>query len=342
MSVRVLYGGSFISPGGGARVTREIARALDAPITMTHMLEPSFWDDVETEVMFQDHFAGGVTGAVYRRLPAGIPAKMVSQKLKSLNFEEDVIVSTSNASMWTVPKYDQRHVHYCNTPPRYYYAEPTSGIISWLKQTGQAMLDQHFLTFVDEVVANSEYTRQRIRRHYRHDATVLTPPVETDRFYDAESEGYFILVGRLVPKKRVRTVAEAVDNLVIVGDGPLEDKCRNLGADVQTDVSDEELADIVAKAAGGIALARDEHYGITPKEFQAAGKPVIVPNEPNLCNHVTDGLDGVVVEPTVAGVWDGVERIRQTEWDPARIQETAATASPERFQAEIREVVNDV
>lgn len=339
MSVRVLYGGSFISPGGGARVTREIARALDAPITMTHIVEPSFWDDVETEVMFQDHFTKWMTGAIYRRLPAGIPAKIVSQKLKSLEFEEDVLVSTSNASMWTVPKYDQRHIHYCNTPPRYYYAEPTGRVFSWLKQTGQAMLDQHFLTFVDEVVANSEYTRQRVKRHYRRHAPIVTPPVETDRFYYADSEGYFVLVGRLVSKKRVRVVAEAVDDLVIVGDGSLEDECRHLGADVRTDISDKKLADIVAKAAGGIALARDEHYGITPEEFQAVGKPVVVPN---LCNHVTDGLDGVVVEPTVAGVWDGVERIRQTEWDPARIQETATTASPRRFQAEIREVVNDV
>lgn len=339
MSVRVLYGGSFISPGGGARVTREIARALDAPITMTHMVKPSFWEDVRTDVMFQDHFVEGLSGALYRRLPAGLPAKLVSAKLKSLEFEEDTIVSTSNASMWTVPKYNQRHIHYCNTPPKYYYASPTNGLASWIKQTGQAMLNQHFLTFVDEVVANSEYTRKRVKRHYRRDARVITPPVETDRFYHDDSEGYFVITGHLVPKKRVRTVAEAVDDLVIVGDGPLEEECRRLGADVRTDVSDSELADIVSRAEGGIALARDEHYGITQKEFQAAGKPVIVPAEPNLRNHVVDGKDGVIVEPTIDGVREGVERVRRAEWDPNQIQETAATASPERFQREIREVV---
>jgi len=339
MSVRILYGGSFISPGGGARVTREIARALEAPITMTHMSQPSFWSDVETEVMFQDYFGEGLTGKFYRKLPPGLPAKMVSQKLKSLKFEEDILVSTSNASMWVVPKHNQRHVHYCNTPPKYYYAEPTDGFISWLKQTGQAMIDQHFVTFVDQIIANSEYTRERVKRHYRQDAKVVTPPVETERYYHAESEGYFVSIGHLVPKKRVRVIAEAIDDLILVGDGPLEQECRSLGADVRTDVSDEELADIVAKAEGGIALARDEHYGITPKEFQAAGKPVIVPNEPNLCNHVSDGVDGVTVEPTIKGVATGVERIRETEWNPDRIQDTAAEASPERFQREIREVV---
>lgn len=339
MSVRILYGGSFISPAGGARVTREIARALDAPITMTHMSEPSFWDDVETEVMFQDHFAEGVTGKIYPRLPAGIPAKRVSQKLKSLAFNEDILVSTSNASMWIVPKHNQRHIHYCNTPPKYYYAEPASSTFSWLKQTGQAMLDQHFLTFVDDIIANSEYTRQRVERHYRRDATVVTPPVETDRYYNAESEGYFVIVGRLVSKKRVRIAAKAIENLVIVGDGPLEEECRALGADVRTNVSDGELADIIAKSEAGIALASDEHYGITPKEFQAAGKPVIVPNEPNLCNHVTERIDGIKVEPTVEGVREGVEKITQTDWVPSRIQESAAAVGPERFRREIREVV---
>ena len=339
MNVRVIYGGSFISPGGGARVTREIARALDAPVTMTHMAKPSFWSDVETDVVFQSHFMKGLTGNIYQKLPNGVPAKMVSQKLKSIDFDEEIIISTSNASMWTVPKYYQQHIHYCNTPPRYYYAEPIDGPISWFKQTGQAVLDQHFVTFVDKIIANSEYTRERVNRHYRREAEVVTPPVEIDRYYHAESEGYFVTIGRLVSKKGVRVMAEAVDNLVIVGDGPLEEECRNLGADVRTNISDEELADIVAKAEGGIALARDEHYGITPKEFQAAGRLVIVPNEPNLCNHVSEGEDGVIVEPTVEGVAAGVERVRETAWDPHRIQETAATSSPERFQKEIREVV---
>jgi hypothetical protein len=35
----------------------------------------------------------------------------------------------------------------------------------------------------------------------------------------------------------------------------------------------------------------------------------------------------------------GVKRVRETAWNPERIQRTAATASPERFQEEIREVV---
>jgi hypothetical protein len=46
---------------------------------------------------------------------------------------------------------------------------------------------------------------------------------------------------------------------------------------------------------------------MTPKEFQSAGKPVVVPDEPNLRNQVTDGVDGVVVPASTAGVREGVE-----------------------------------
>ncbi len=345
-NVRVLYGGSFISPGGGARVARDIAKALDAPLTMTHMVDEEFWTDVETDVQFQETFMSGLSGRFYKALPNGFRSPFVSQNLKSLEFDEDIIVTTSNASMWGfIPKHDQRHIHYCNVPPAHYYALAKQGKLSWLKQTANSVLDQHFATFVDTMMANSQYTQDRIRRHYRRESTVVTPPVETDQYYyeSPSDPPYFVMIGRLVEKKRPRIVAEAFQgldaDLVFVGTGPLADACRARGADVRSDVDDDELADLLARSTGGIAFAEDEHYGITPKEVQAAGKPVIVPDEPNLHNHVTHKIDGVITPPTKQGVSNGVQTVLSTEWDHRTIQETASDCGAERFRREIREIV---
>jgi glycosyltransferase involved in cell wall biosynthesis len=78
---------------------------------------------------------------------------------------------------------------------------------------------------------------------------------------------------------------------------------------------------------------------MTPKEFQSAGKPVVVPDEPNLRNHVAEGEDGVVVPANDAGVREGVRRVLDTYWDPDRIRDTAADWSHEAFREHARRAV---
>jgi hypothetical protein len=63
----------------------------------------------------------------------------------------------------------------------------------------------------------------------------------------------------------------------------------------------------------------------------------VVPDEPNLCNHVTDGEDGVVVESSEAGV----RRVLGATWDSDRIRETALPWSREAFRDRARELIED-
>lgn len=348
MNARVLHDGSFIRPGGSARVAREFARALDAPVTVGHTVDRTFWDDVDAEFPFQSEFHEGVSGRFWDTLPKHYAEFRVGQRFRELDFDEDILISTSTMSKWVVPKYYQHHVNYCHVPPPNFYAIPKQGVFDWAKSFGLGAIDQHFTTFVDEIIANSDFTRQRIKSHYRTEAPVLNPPVRVDDFHvgEADSPRYFVMVCRLVPMKRPKLVARAFANadtdvrLVVVGSGPLQSELERFkNVEVRTGLSDSEIESVVAGSVGGIAFAELEHCGITPKEFQAAGKPVIVPDEPNLCNHVVDGETGVITPITEKGIRSGIERVIEGEWDTERIRDAAIPWGRESFKERAQELI---
>jgi glycosyltransferase involved in cell wall biosynthesis len=81
---------------------------------------------------------------------------------------------------------------------------------------------------------------------------------------------------------------------------------------------------------------------MTPKEFQAAGKPVIVPDEPNLCNHVDDGVTGVVVPISHDGVKEGARTVLGQAWNADTIQSVAEEWSEPVFAERARKIVDSV
>lgn len=346
MSVRIIHDGSFHQRGGASRTAKQLAKALDAPVSVGHSSDPAFWDDVESELLFQGEIHEGLTGRFHDVVPKPYSALRLSQRFKSVDFGEDILITTSVNSKWIVPRHDQIHVHYANAHPVHYYSKRRTTAFGWVKQSAMGVLDRHFTSMIDDFWANSELTKDRIAKHYARDAAVLHPPVRTESFYHSESEGYFVMIGRFVASKGVLTVCEAFEDLdrelYLIGDGPLEDACRELGANVITSATDSDVEDIVARSEAGIAFSRNEHCGLTPKEFQAAGKPVIVPDEPNLNNHVEHGVSGVVVEPTPEGLAAGVEELLATEWDPDRIRAETEGWSVKEFHRRCREYVEEV
>jgi glycosyltransferase involved in cell wall biosynthesis len=350
-SVRVVHEGSWLHPGGAGRVAKALADAFDAPVTVGHTPDRAFWDGYDVEFPFQGRFHDGVSSTVFLNDRVRPVSELLrAAGFRSLDVEEEVVISSGTAAKWWVPRHDQHHVHYCHVPPPRFYARPTEGLVDWLSTTLVSVLDRHFADYCTGMLANSEFTRQRIHRHYLRDregVPVVNPPIDVDRFEHAPADPddpYFVLIGRLSEMKRTAVVARAFQDLdarlVVVGDGPLRYQVAGrANVTVHERLSDGALADLVGGATGGIAFAREEHCGMTPKEFQSAGKPVIVPDEPNLHNHVTDGEDGVVVAASEAGVRDGVERVLAEEWDPERIEASAAEWSHDAFREHARAAV---
>lgn len=348
-SIRVIHDGAWGYPGGASRVAKHLAKALNAPITVGHSAKPEFWledPDVDADIVFQNQ----VHGKFSRILPQPVRELRLGQLFRSLTIEEDIIVTSGTTAKWIVPEVGQLHVHYCHVPPPRFYGGgqgTTNSPIQWGVRESGALLDQHYSRFVDMFIANSQWTQDRITKHYGSDAPILHPPVRTEKFHwqPPSEDKYFVMIcGRLVDMKRPDLVAEAFNDLeaklVIVGDGPLRKICEKFnGVTVYSDLSNWAIELLVARAIGGIAFSKGEHCGITPKEIQAAGKPVIVPDGLNLCNHVVDGKTGVRVSASVRGIQTGIARVLETSWDRETIQHVAAEWDQQVFRNQARSLI---
>lgn len=94
--------------------------------------------------------------------------------------------------------------------------------------------------------------------------------------------------------------------------------------DFVTDAADAERDRRYEAASVVVCPAFDEDYGLTALEAMAWGRPVIVCRDGGgLTEFVEHGVNGLVVEPTAAGVAAGVEEIRS---DPERAQQMSAAA----------------
>jgi glycosyltransferase involved in cell wall biosynthesis len=77
----------------------------------------------------------------------------------------------------------------------------------------------------DYYIANSQVVADRLRYAFGVKATVIPPPIDTQRFQpSAEIGDYFLVLARLAPYKRLDLAIEACSRLnlplVVIGDGP--------------------------------------------------------------------------------------------------------------------------
>ncbi len=269
----------------------------------------------------------------------------------------DVVISSSHAFAVNVrPREDATHVCYCHTPLRYAWMPETEAgrvrgayglglraLRGWLRD-----VDTKASARPDVYVANSEAVRQRIRRFYGRDATVIHPPVDVDDFDpQAEKEpGHFLWTHRLVAYKKPEVVVEAFRDLpyrlTMVGVGPLEERLRSIlppNVELRGWVSRDELARLYAQASGFIHVG-EEDFGITMVEALAAGTPVLALDRGGAPDIVRSDQDGLLVDradaPTIR---NAVSRIATTSWDRAALASRARLFSKQRFVERLRDLV---
>ena len=192
------------------------------------------------------------------------------------------------------------------------------------------------------MIANSTYTRDRIRRYYGRDAEVIEPPIDARRFEGsdggtpaaggdaaADDGSPFLVVSALVPYKRVDLAVQALagrpEPLVVVGEGPERARLARLAGPNVTflgRVSDEELTALYARCRALLHPARDD-FGMVMVEALAAGKPVITCGEGGAADIVRSGETGVVAErPTVESLRSALNRfmLMRGRFEPARLR----------------------
>jgi glycosyltransferase involved in cell wall biosynthesis len=203
----------------------------------------------------------------------------------------------------------RRGLAYVHTPARYLWAPEVEsrgrGIVARVGSVALRRVDRRGTDAGVEYAANSRYVRERIRRAWDRDATVVYPPVDVERIQsvprwrdhlDPAAEALFhglpadfILGGsRLVSYKRLDLVIQLGQALampvVIVGTGPEEAHLRALADSVDVpvrfagQVSDACLYALY-QAASLFAFLAEEDFGIMPVEAMAAGTAVLVSSE---------------------------------------------------------------
>jgi glycosyltransferase involved in cell wall biosynthesis len=271
----------------------------------------------------------------------------------------DLVISSSSAFAHGVRAgQGVPHVSYCHSPFRYAWHERNRALEeapARLRPVLRHVLseirrwDREASGRVTHYIANSALTQQRIGDFWGRDATIVHPPVDIDRFRIGDPEDFLLIVGELVPHKRVGEALEAArrarQRVKVVGAGPELEWLRALygeAAEFLGRVSDRDLARLYARARA-LVVANVEEFGIAAVEAQAAGRPVVAMDAGGTRETVVDGETGVLVP---SGDVDGLaEAIQYTDFDrfsPTRIREHAAEFSTpvfrRRFVSEVARV----
>jgi glycosyltransferase involved in cell wall biosynthesis len=268
----------------------------------------------------------------------------------------DVVLSSSSAFAHGVrAPAGALHICYCHAPFRYAWYEQERALrevpaaLRPLLRLQLARMRRWDLTAsrrVDSYVANSRLTRERIKRFYGREATIIHPPVETDRFTIGEPGEALLVVCELVAHKRVRVALEAARRagvpIRVVGSGPERATLQEAypEADFLGRVSDAELVKLYAQARA-VIVANVEEFGITAVEAQAAGRPVIAAAAGGALETVLDGETGLLAAPDdVDSFLKAIRRLDLLEFEPGRAVANAARFSVKSFQRRLANLVS--
>ncbi|HEX3911280.1 MAG TPA: glycosyltransferase [Solirubrobacteraceae bacterium] len=289
----------------------------------------------------------GVAQGSFRRLLPLYPLAIERLRLPAC----EVVLSSSSAFAHgvRVPP-GALHVCYCHAPFRYAWYEEARALAELrpplrpllrLQLRRMRRWDRAASVRVDDYVANSMLTRERIKRYYGRESTIIHPPVQTERFAIGEPGERLLVVSEIVAHKRVQVALEAARRarapIDVVGSGPAYAELRAAypEAGFLGRVDDEQLASLYASARAVVVPSMEE-FGITAVEAQAAGRPVIAAAAGGALETVRDGETGTLAElddvESFRGAIEGLDRL---EFDPADAVRNAEGFSVATFQGRI-------
>ena len=273
----------------------------------------------------------------------------------------DLVVSSSHScakNVLTPP--ETEHVCYCHTPMRYAW-EPRfldQEDLGWASRTALSLLldriraqDLAGAVRPDVFVANSDHVAARIAKYYRRSARVIHPPVDVAPLLaePRHDRGYYLVLGRIVPYKRVDVAVAACERLGPVaqgrgnGAGPRRrPRARRAAHRVPRPCSGCRVAGAPGGGTGA-AVPRYEDFGIVPVEAQAAGAPVVAHHAGGARESVVDGATGLLyADPSVEGLCAAIEIFESMSLDEQAIRANARRFTPERFRDEFAALIDEL
>jgi glycosyltransferase involved in cell wall biosynthesis len=313
----------FDKIGGGERLVLELAKGLDADIITTNF---------ESKKIAKL----GVEGVKIIELPLLFRQTPMKQLAASLAFSScdftkdyDFFMFSGYWAVFAANKH-KPNIYYCHSPLRELYdlKDFYRRRIGLRKRIIHSFADVFFrpvfewqLEKVQKIMTNSLNTKEKIKKYYGRDATVVYPPIDTAKYKCTGFGNYWLSVNRLYPNKRIELQIEAFrmlpgERLVVVGgyaEGDdaekyakklLKDKPENV--EFALEIDEGKLIDLYANCKGFVATAIDEDFGMSVVEAMAAGKAVVAVDEGGFKETILDGKTGFLVKADAKEIADAV------------------------------------
>jgi len=359
----------LVSFGGAERVLQALASLYpDAPIyTLLQdeaIVERSF-PGREIRTSFLQSFPAWLR----RRYRALLPLYPVA--IETLDLREfDLVISSSGAwSKGIITRLHTKHIAYVHSPMRYAWEGRETYLDESLPWFIPRLLMRLWLSYMrlwdaeaadrpDILIANSEYTRDRIMKYYRQEASVVYPPVlplsgsETVTVLPRNERKHFLVVSRLTRSKQIGSVIEAFNKLgfplVVVGSGREESALRRIAGEhisFAGKVDDDRLGRYYREARA-LIFPSEEDFGMVAVEALASGTPVIAYEYGGIREILRVGETGEVFrsqtpEVIAEAVKRFIEKEAQGGYSPETLIRSVKTFSRASFESGIRKAAGE-
>lgn len=361
---RIAIAHDYLTQRGGAeRVVLSMLKAFPEATVHTTLYDPD-----GTYPEFRDaHIVTSALNTVGRlRRDHRLALPFLAPASSRLTVDADVAIVSSSG--WAHGfDFTGKSVVYCHNPARWLYqSSEYLGGSAWRSPLGPPLLamrpalrrwDRRAASRVDTYFANSRVVQQRIRDTYGRDAELLHPPHGMDPAAPQEvipviagwSDGYALVVSRLMPYKNVDQAIEAVRGtdrrLVIIGKGPEEERLRALAPDnvrMLTGLSDAQMRWAYAHATVLVAPSHED-FGLTPLEAAAFGVPTVALHAGGYLDTIVDGETGLYfAAPTAPEIAAALVRADAQPWNRTTLLARAEEFSEARFSARLHRAVEEV
>jgi glycosyltransferase involved in cell wall biosynthesis len=292
----------------------------------------------------------------YKHMLFLMPFALESFDLRSYDL---VISSEAGPAKGVVTDPDSLHICYCHSPMRYVWDlypqyRSASGLLARVMMSVMSPFirqwDVTTATRVDHFVANSRFVASRINKYYRRSATVIHPPVNTDRFQpsaDGPSD-FYLCAGQITPYKKLDVAIEAFNKngkrLIIAGNGASAAMKSTAQSNIEfiENVDDETLSNLLRNCRA-LIFPGLEDFGILPVEVMASGRPVIAFGRGGAVETVVDGVTGILFsEQTSESLQLAVEKFESIEaqFDPIVIRDWAKKFELSKFKIQFKSLVD--
>lgn len=319
----------FTIPGGAGKMILELGSRLadDFQVVMIAQKINPVYKKNYPKIIFED--IGGPTTdnfSFWLRLPHW--RRLVHLCIDKYHDKGEIkLISSVFPANWLSLSYKKKHgdiktFWFCQEPSAFIHIKkwrdaiqsPVKRLIANTMAPIFATYDRRTTKFADTIFSNSEFSRKNIRQIYGRNSIVIHPGIDSKKFHSVDfgvKGNYILTVGRLTKFKNIDLLVRALSKfenkivkLKIVGDGEEMENLKSLASELNianrieilSGLSDNEVADLFAKAKIFVLCSKEEPFGMVPVEAMASGTMAIADNSGGPKEIIDNGVNGLLID----------------------------------------------